>query len=63
MTQLVVPQSVPQQSQTIAPTDHELPQVQSIANEDEAPIVPPTEEEPKEYEGVDEADDAPLLTS
>ena len=66
MTQSVVPQSVPQQSQTIALTDHELPQVQSIANEDEAPIVPPsssTEEEPKESEGVDEADDAPLLTS
>ena len=59
MTQSVVPQSVPQQSQTIAPTDHELPQVQSIANEDEAPIVPPSEEEPKEYE----ADGAPLLTA
>ena len=65
MTQPVVAQSVPQQSQTIAPTDHELPQVQSITNEDEAPIIPPsssTEEEPKEFAGDDEVDDAPLLT-
>ena len=66
MTQSVVAQSVPQQSQTIAPTDRELPQVQSIVNEDEAPIVPPSssiEEEAKESEGDDEDDDAPLLTS
>ena len=66
MTQPVAAQSIPQQSQTIISTDHELPQAQSIGNEDEVSIIPPsssTEEEPKEFESDNEADNAPLLNA